>query len=137
MAGTVKAETRPGPRSASTLVWSSMDRRPPTPVETTTAARSGSTGGRPASSMASLAAATARWTARSVRLAALRSMYSTGSKSGTSPAILTGCSEASNSVTSRIPECPEARASQNRSRPTPTGVTGPIPVTTTDRSLMR
>ncbi len=60
MAGTVKAETRPGPRSTSTLTWSSMDRRPPTPVETTTAARSGSTGGCPASSMASLAAATAR-----------------------------------------------------------------------------
>jgi hypothetical protein len=101
------------------------------PVENITPVRARSTEGSPASAQASLAAPTAKWTARSVRLTSLGVIHSWGWNSRTSPAIWTGSSEASKFWIRPIPDLPAVRPSQNGSIPIPTDVTGPKPVTTT------
>src|SRR5439155_12987561 len=57
-----------------------------------------------------------------------------GSKSGTSPASCTARPEGSKFWIFRMPLRPVVRACQKSSTPVPTGVTGPMPVTTTRRS---
>src|SRR5437762_8477534 len=97
----------------------------------TTPVRSRSRSGFPASSWASCEAATAKCTKRSVWRASLVSIQSVGTKSGTSPASFTGRPEGSNRSMWRMPFRPSVTPAQNASTPVPTGVTGPIPVTTT------
>ena len=109
--------------------------RPPIPVAMATASRSRSTGlsslrPNPASFQASIAAITANWADRSIRLASTRSSTSPGS-TATGAAILTGRSAAQSSVRARTPERPASRASQVLGASPPSGVVAPIPVTTT------
>src|SRR5207249_2037819 len=77
------------------------------------------------------AAATAKCTNRSVRRDSLSSIQSVGWKSRTSPARRTGRSDGSNRSIGPMPLRPVFSPSQKASTPTPTGVTGPIPVMTT------
>src|SRR5687767_5225773 len=63
-------------------------------------------------------------------------MKAAGSKPLTSPANLVAKSLASNSVIGAIPLLPATSAPQVSSRPMPSGVTRPMPVTTTLRALM-
>ena len=130
--GTNSAETRPGPRSLSTLDWSAIVVTPPPPVLTTVAIRSGSRRLRssPASATASRAAATPSWLKRAIRRAALASIKSVGSNSGISAAICTFRSASTRSGTRRTPERPSRSESQKASTPIPIGVTGPMPVIT-------
>src|ERR687898_1453783 len=134
-AGTMNGDTRPGPFSSSTLCWVSRVSMPPIPVAKITPARSEGTSGWPASSQARAADETPKWTKRSVRRISFGSSHGDGSNPGTSPATLTGRSSVSNAVINRIPLRPDVSPVQKSSTPVPTGVTGPIPVTTT-RSLI-
>src|SRR3989337_3373145 len=109
---------------------------PPMPVTNTTPPRSDGISGRPASSQASLAEAIAYWTNRSVLRISFGSIQAAGSKSRTSPASLTGRSDASNRSIGAMPWRPEVSPAQNSSTPVPTGVTGPMPVTTTRSPMM-
>src|SRR5262245_36760146 len=135
-AGTMNGDTRPGPFSISTVCCCSRVEMPPIPVAWITPPRSAGTSGLPASSHASAAEDTAKWTNRSVRRISLGSSQGLGSKSGTSPATETGRSPASKAVIARMPLRPVVSPAQNSSTPVPTGVTGPMPVTTT-RSPIR
>src|SRR5438552_4896835 len=129
----MKGETRPGPFSNRTeCCWRSHS-IPPIPVAKMIPPRSARTSGEPASSQASFAEAMAKCTNLSVRLASFVSSQSDTWKSFTSPASLTGRSEASNRLIGPIPLRPVVRLVQKSSTPVPTGVTGPIPVTTTRR----
>src|SRR5262245_24438003 len=62
-------------------------------------------------------------------------MYSVGSNAGTSAATWQRKPLASKSVTRRIPRRPPATPAQNSWRPVPIGVTAPMPVITTRRSI--
>ena len=135
--GTRKGLTRSGPFSVMTWSWCTKLVNPPTPVEKTTAVRAGSTEGSPASSHASLAAATAKCTTRSVRLASLGVIHRVGSKSWISPAIWTGSPVGSKLRIRLTPLRPSVRLLQKASSPIPTGVTGPIPEMTTFRIAAR
>ncbi len=104
---------------------------PPMPVAKITPARSETTSGVPASAQASEPAAIAYCEKRSVRRASFVSRKSVATKSGTSPATVTGRSEVSNCVIVRTPLRPDVMPVQKSSTPVPTGVTGPMPVTTT------
>src|SRR3990167_1836816 len=64
------------------------------------------------------------------------SMYSSGLKSGTSPAILTGKVEASNLVIYRMPDLPSIIPFQFFSIPVPRGLIIPTPVTTIRRFIL-
>src|SRR3990172_7790423 len=127
----MKGDTRPGPRCSITWCWSSNHSIPPMPVAVIARAGWAATSGLPASSQASLAAATAYWEKRAVRRTSLGSSQSPAWKSGTSPASVTDRSDGSKCEMRRMPFRPEVRPAQNSSTPVPTGVTGPIPVTTT------
>ena len=85
----------------------------------------------PASSNASLAAATAYCENSSILFAALKSMRSFATKSFTSAAICTLNSDASNFVIGPMPTLPSLIPAQNSSTVFPIGVTAPSPVTTT------
>ncbi len=85
----------------------------------------------PESSKAIIPAATAYWMKRSIFLTSFFSIRSAGSKSGTSPAILTGKAEASKRVISRMPERPSIAPAHDLSRPVPNGLTMPNPVIAT------
>src|SRR5206468_7974795 len=93
--------------------------------------RSETISGAAASAHASEADASAKWTYRSVRRASFVSRYADGSNPSTSPATLTDRSSVGNCVLRRTPFRPEVMPFQKSSTPVPTGVTGPIPVTTT------
>ena len=118
----------PSFKDCSKKVWI-----PPIPVPTHTPQRVASIFSKSslASSIASLAAATANWVTRSIRLPSFLSPYLPKSKSFTSPAILTLKSVVSNWVIIPIPDLPAVRLAQNSSLPVPIGVIGPTPVTTT------
>src|SRR5436190_6201634 len=131
--GTMNGETRSAPRSMKTLCWARRLSRPPIPVENRTPVRAWSTEGSPASAQASLAAAMAKCTARSVRRISFGPRCAPGSKSGSSPPIWTGRSEGSIRDSLRTPLLPASSPSQKSSIPMPTGVTGPRPVITTLR----
>src|SRR6058998_2901509 len=93
--------------------------------------RSETISGAAASAHASEADASAKWTYRSVRRASFVSRYADGSNPSTSPATLTGRSSVGNCVIRRTPFRPEVIPFQKSSTPVPTGVTAPMPVTTT------
>src|SRR6266567_1810125 len=134
--GTMNGLTRSAPRSRNVLCCLRRLSRPPIPVENSTPVRVGSTEGSPASLHASFAAATAKCETRSLRRTSFASRNSAGSKSRTSPAILTGSSDVSNRSMGRTPPRPATSASHAAVTPTPTGVTGPMPVTTTRRGIL-
>src|SRR5665213_1806166 len=71
----------------------------------------------------------------SERLTSFRSMYSPVLQFWPSAANRTGNLEASNFVISATPEVPAISASQVAATELPTGVTKPIPVTTTLRAI--
>src|SRR6266705_786959 len=131
--GTMKGLTRSAPLSRKTLCWLSRLPKPPMPVENMTPVRAWSTDGSPASRHASLAAASAKWTARSVRFASLGVIHGSVSKSWISPAIRTEKPAVSKLRIGPTPDRPAVSASQNGPTPTPTGVTGPMPVITMRR----
>src|SRR5579862_3859553 len=87
-------------------------------------------GSTPASSTASLAAATPKGTQRETCCRSLTSTYAVSSKPATSPAICTCKPEGSKRVMRRTPLWPCLVASQNCSRPIPFGLTAPMPVIT-------
>src|SRR5438093_1454027 len=134
-AGTMNGLTRPGPFSSRTLCWFNSHSIPPIPVANTTPPRSALISGFPASSQASLADAMEKWTNRSVRRASFTSSQLETSNPSTSPASFTGRSDASNRVIPWIPLRPEVAPAQKASTPMPIGVTGPMPVITTLRSV--
>src|SRR5262249_4889146 len=73
-----------------------------------------------------------RWSLGSTQSSALNSPAPV-SPCGTCAAILAGRSDTSKLWIGRIPDPPAISLSQFRSRPTPSGVTKPMPVTTTRR----
>ena len=85
----------------------------------------------PASSNASLEAATANWEKRSILLAVFGSMHAFGSKSFTSAASFALYSVVSNAVIGAIPTFFSFKPFQKDSTSFPIGVTAPKPVTTT------
>src|SRR6266508_3204374 len=133
--GTVKGETRSGPLVCSTFSLASRELIPPMPVANSTPVSSLSTlPSIPESCQASRAAVMANWLERSSRRASLAPSATVGSKSVHSAATLDGTTSATTRVTGRTPERPAVMASQYALTPIPTGVTAPIPVTTTRRT---
>src|SRR5574341_460555 len=135
--GTVKGETRLGPLVCSTLSLASRELIPPMPVANSTPVSSLSTlPSMPASCQASRAAVKASWVDRSSRRASFVPSVTVGSKSVHSAATLEGTSSGSTRVKGPTPERPAVMASQYALTPTPTGVTAPVPVTTTRRTRL-
>src|SRR6266516_3325667 len=135
--GTVKGETRSGPLVCSTLSLASRELIPPMPVANSTPVSSLST--LPSileSSQASRAAVVANWLNRSSRRACLAPSATVGSKSVHSASTFDGTSSGSTRVSGPTPERPAVMASQYALTPIPTGVTAPIPVTTTRRTFL-
>src|SRR6266487_4125613 len=112
-----------------------MELMPPMPLATTTARRSGSTSGRPASAHASRAAISASISHRSSFLACTRSIRVAGSAAA-GAAIWHGtrCAHASSSF--RTPLRPASMDCQVAATSAPTGVIAPSPVTTTRVGLL-
>src|SRR6185436_1215818 len=75
--------------------------------------------------------AIANWTKRAHFFTSLRSIQTSGSNPGTSPAKRLECRDASNEVMGPIPERPAHIPAHVAAVPTPSGDTSPIPVTTT------
>ena len=125
--------TRIPPRLTSSRALSSVVGKPPLPLPITTPRRSSSSADKssPASSIASAAAAIAICENRAIRRASRGLTYFPASKSGTSPATLHGYAVGSASVIPRMPDLPRTRLSQYSFTDSPSGVTAPIPVTTT------
>ncbi len=128
--GTVCGDTRRTPRVSRMSSCPSIVRAPPVPVPITTASRSGSTPGAPASAHASRAATSAICSQRSMRRACTRSRTSPGS-AFSRPAIRTGSSAAHSSSIARMPDRPASIAAQVDAASPPSGVVAPSPVTTT------
>ena len=138
IAGMVKGETRRGPPWLRRTTAFSSHSRPPIPEATRTPTSSPiELTSRPESSTASRAAASPRATQREVRRASLGPRWSAGSNPLTSPAIRVGRSDASQSEMGTIPDRPRRQASQLDSTSRPSGVTAPIPVTTTRTRPLR
>src|SRR5262245_4095451 len=141
--GMKNGETRSGPRSISVLCASRSDEMPPMPEPISTPKREASTLAvpRPESSTAMTAHAIAYLRYGSSRRASFLSMYLSSSKLRTSPAMrvtnlyspLSDFSLASNFVMGPMPDLPCVSAAQNSSTLLPTGVSAPMPVTTTRR----
>ena len=131
--GTKSGATLPLPYSRSLECSLSRVWRLPTPLPIAQPALKGSSEliSSPASSMASLAAATANCENLSILLAIFLSMKSSGSKSFTSAASFTLYSSVSKAVMGAKPVFSSFTDLQNSSTPMPMGVTAPIPVTTT------
>src|SRR5712692_3420580 len=131
--GTKKGETRSIPRSFRMSYCSSRVPMPPMPEPTSTPKRAPSTVStlRPASSTAMTAQAIAYLRKGSNFRSSFLSMYLSGSKPRTSPAMRVGKPVVSKRVIGPIPDLPAIRAAQNSSAVFPTGVTAPTPVTTT------
>ena len=83
--------------------------------------------------MASRAATSASCVVRSLRRISLRSMTRLASKSLISPAIRLVRRSGSNAAMCRTPDLPATSRSQNVGTSLPSGVTAPMPVTTTRR----
>ena len=126
--GTVCGPTRAGPFSFIVSYWASRVSTPPMPEPTTTASRSGSTPGSPASAQACRAATSAIcWTRSKVR-ACTRS--TSGSAASGAP-MRTGRSAAHGASSVRTPDRPASSAAHVCSAVAPTGVVAPRPVTAT------
>src|SRR5437588_5997581 len=89
----------------------------------------------PAVSSASVAAQSASGSTRETCLRSFFSTQASSSKSVTSPAICTGIPEASKREMRLIPLRPASRALEKAARPTPLGLTAPIPVMTQRRFI--
>jgi hypothetical protein len=126
-------DARDGPRSSSSLLWSSRILQPPMAVPTMMPISSRLLWSTviPESSIASLAAATAKRELRSSRRASFGSTYRDASKPLTSPKMRTANGAGSKRVVVLTPDLPAMRADQVVSRSLPSGVTAPMPVTTT------
>ena len=121
--GMRNGDTRRGPFSLMTRIWSSRVWMPPMPVPMNTPRRVGSPVNSPACSRAMSAAARANWVQRSLRRASFGfSNHKEGSKSGTK-----------RSPSGAGPH----RPSQKASVPTPHVETTPRPVTATRRRVIR
>ena len=126
--------SRSGPASKSFAYATSCVRRPPIPVPIEHPIRAASAAmSRSASATACVAAATASCAKRSVFLTDFRSMYSSGSKPFTWPAIFGVPSGTTNSSMRETPDRPERMPSQVSSIVFPHGVIPPSPVMTTRR----
>src|SRR5438067_2835694 len=136
MEGMKKGFTRRWPLLTAVRWVSSRVARPPMPLPTITPTRSpsGLSIARAASLRAICVAARPNWMKRSLRRASFLSMNCAGSKSLTSPAMRLGRSFASKRVMGPMPLFPARMPCQVGSLPIPSGVTRPIPVTTTLRS---
>jgi hypothetical protein len=122
MSGTESGETFFGPESRSTSWLCSSVPMPPMPVPMMQAIRVesyGSSSDQPASASASSPATIANCVKRSARRASLIERCSLGSYSLALPS------------PSSIPDCPASQRSCRVRAPTPSGVTAPMPVTTT------
>ena len=132
--GIMNAETRRG-SFACDRTFSTTVLTPPMPDPKATPTR----GARSfvissfASAIACDAVATANWAKRSARRASLRSMYSRGSKSRTSPPIVVSRPVVSKRVIGPMPLRPARMPSQVFATDPPSGVIMPRPVTTTRR----
>ena len=128
--------TRRCPLFTAVRCVSSSVASPPMPLPTITPQRSpsGLSVGRAASCSASWVAARPSWMNRSFRRASFLSMKLAGSNPFTSPAMRQGRSLASKRVIGPTPLLPAIAASHVCWVPMPSGVTRPIPVTTTLRS---
>src|SRR5919201_830880 len=134
--GTRNGDNRLGPRSSMSTTSLMSVSSPPTPVAIAVPTRSGSfTVSRPASLSACDAAATPRCVKRSVRRASLRSMYCVASKPFTSPAICVSYGAGSKREMRVMPLRPCVSESQLLATSSPSGVTMPMPVTTTRRVI--
>src|SRR5205814_6628712 len=89
----------------------------------------------PAVSSASVAAQSASGSTRETCLRSFFSTQASSSKSVTSPAICTGIPDASKREMRLIPLRPASRALEKAARPTPLGLTAPIPVMTQRRFI--
>src|SRR3990172_4449388 len=123
------------PFSRNSLWVPSSVSSPPRAAPTIAPMRSGSSldMSRPESFIAISPAAIASWMKRSLRRISRLSMYFSGSKPFSSPAMRVGKLEASNCVMGPIPLLPATIPRQDSSTPIPTGHTIPSPVTTTRR----
>jgi len=133
--GMKKGEILRGPPASITECSRSMTSKPPIPepMWTPTRSRLESSILRPEWSMASCAAAIAKWMKRPILRASFFSMKRSGSKSLTSAAMRTGWPVRSKALISAIPLRPASRPSQSSGAVLPTPQTRPIPVTTTLR----
>ncbi len=108
-----------------------VEATPPMPLAITTASRSGSTSGDPASAHASRAATVASCSQRSIRRACTRSSTVAGSTAA-GAAICTGSGTSLQPSGSRAaPLRPASSDSQVAATSPPSGVVAPSPVTTT------
>src|SRR2546428_6570596 len=135
--GMKNGETRSGPLALSTSWVSRSVVMPPMPEPTRTPKRVLSTcsRSRPASSTAITAQAMAYLRKGSNFRSSFLSMYLSGSKPLSSPAMRVGKPVASKRVMGPIPDAPRVRAAQNSSAVVPVGVTAPTPVMTTRAGL--
>src|SRR2546426_1280271 len=141
--GMKNGETRSGPFSMSILCASRSEEMPPMPEPMSTPKRvpSSLAGSRPESSTAMTEHAIAYLRYGSSRRASFLSTYFSSSKLRTSPAMrVTNWNSplavlvcASNFVIGPMPDLPCVSADQNSSTVLPTGVSAPMPVTTTRR----
>ena len=137
IAGMRKGLMRLGPRERSTSICSERVAIPPMPlaIETPISSRFAAVICNAALRTASLVAATASCTKRSVRRASLRSICWVGSKPFTSAAKRVSKPVASKSVIGPMPLRASLIPCHNSATFCPNGLTAPIPVTTTRRSM--
>ncbi|MNC34721.1 hypothetical protein D3C75_831730 [compost metagenome] len=131
--GTSVGLTRSGPREASSPLCPIKVWMPPIPEPTYTPIRSRSmpSSRKPACVKACSAAARASWQNRSIRRASFAPNHAAGSKSFTSPAILTLCLAVSKLPICPMPDFPRTSPDQKVSTSLPSGDITPIPVITT------
>src|SRR5258705_4688096 len=127
-----------GPPSSSALCSRSMVVNPPIPDAMNTPTRRESSGVTVsfASSIANCEAAIAYWMKMSIFLTSFFSMYASGSKFFTSPAMRVANWVVSNLVIGAMPLWPALIPAQFASVPIPSDDTSPMPVTTTRRLLV-
>src|SRR5262245_26150771 len=128
-----KGARRSGPRASVVPCPRSITSKPPMPLPITTPTRGALAASirSPLCSIAISVAAIANCTKRAHFFTSLRSIQTSGSNPGTSPAKRVECREASNAVIGPIPDRPETTPAHVAAVPTPSGDTSPIPVTTT------
>ena len=135
--GRVYGLTHSGPRFSRTAMPSSREWIPPIPVPKITPTRSGlALTSNFEDSMASAVATRASWVTRSRCLARRRPKTNSGSKLRTSAAMRTANPAASKWVIGPTPERPETTPSHVDAAVKPSGLTAPMPVTTTRRADM-
>lgn len=128
--GTVNGDIRRIPARSKMSSCPSVVRTPPVPVPMTTASRTGSARGAPASCQASRALRTATCSPRSSFLASTLGSSEAGST--VSPAATcTGRSAAHSSSRKRTPDLPSSSPDHDDGASAPNGVIAPTPVTTT------